>query len=82
MTWRFILMPLLKTIRGLTRRSKLLLAWDVFMVWVATINLTLILFDLTYLWLRPIYFNHIPVVACQGLTNRRHSQACHRSPTR
>jgi hypothetical protein len=36
--------------------------WDLFMVWVVLINLTLILFDLTYLWLRPIYFNHLPVV--------------------
>ena len=26
------------------------------MVWVALINLSLILFDLTYLWLRPVYF--------------------------
>jgi len=32
------------------------------MVWVVLINLSLILFDLTYLWLRPIYFTHLPVV--------------------
>ncbi len=36
--------------------------WDLFMVWVVLINLSLILFDLTYLWLRPIYFTHLPVV--------------------
>jgi len=29
---------------------------------VVLINLSLILFDLTYLWLRPIYFTHLPVV--------------------
>ncbi len=32
------------------------------MVWVALINLWLILFDLTYLWMRPYYFSYIPVV--------------------
>ncbi len=36
--------------------------WDVFMVWAALINLYLIAFDLTYLWLRPLYFRHLPVV--------------------
>jgi len=36
--------------------------WDLFMVWVVLINLSLILFELTYLWLRPIYFTHLPVV--------------------
>ena len=36
--------------------------WDLFMVWVVVVNLTLILFDLTYLWLRPIYFEYLPVV--------------------
>ena len=36
--------------------------WDLFMVWVVLINLSLILFDLTYLWLRPTYFNYVPVV--------------------
>jgi hypothetical protein len=36
--------------------------WDLFMVWVVIINLTLILFDLSYLWLRPIYFKHLPIV--------------------
>ena len=52
-----------RTIRGLSRRSKLNLAWDVFMVWVAIINLWMILFDLSYLWLRPLYFTYVPVVA-------------------
>jgi hypothetical protein len=36
--------------------------WDLFMVWVVIVNLTLILFDLTYLWLRPFYFRHLPAV--------------------
>ena len=36
--------------------------WDLFMVWVVIINLTLILFDLTYLWLRPTYFKWVPLV--------------------
>jgi len=36
--------------------------WDLFMVWVVIINLTLILFDLTYLWLRPTYFRYLPIV--------------------
>jgi len=49
-------------IRRLSSRSKLRLAWDVFMVWVALINLWMILFDLTYLWLRPQYFTYLPVV--------------------
>ena len=49
-------------IGNLNRRSKQILVWDVFMVWVAVINLWMILFDLTYLWLRPVYFNYVPVV--------------------
>ena len=36
--------------------------WDLFMVWVVIINLCLILFDLTYLWLRPTYFTYLPIV--------------------
>jgi len=36
--------------------------WDLFMVWIVIINLTVILFDLTYLWLRPTYFTYLPVV--------------------
>jgi len=38
------------------------LLWDLFMVWVALINLGLIAFDLTYPWLRPYYFHYVPVV--------------------
>jgi hypothetical protein len=48
---------------NLSRRSKLLLVWDVFMVWVAIINLWMIIFDLSYLWLRPQYVTYLPVVA-------------------
>jgi len=36
--------------------------WDLFMVWVVFINLCLILFDLTYLWMRPTYFKYVPIV--------------------
>jgi hypothetical protein len=32
------------------------------MVWVVIINLCLILFDLTYLWLRPTYFTYLPLI--------------------
>lgn len=38
------------------------LAWDLFMVWVALVNLGLIAFDLTYLWLRPSYLELLPTV--------------------
>jgi hypothetical protein len=37
-------------------------AWDLLMVYLAVINLSLIVFDMTYLWLRPTYFRHLPVV--------------------
>jgi hypothetical protein len=37
--------------------------WDLFMVWAALINLYLIAFDLSYLWLRPLYFQYMPVVS-------------------
>jgi len=37
-------------------------AWDLFMVYLAIVNVSLIVFDLTYLWLRPFYFQHLPVV--------------------
>jgi hypothetical protein len=40
----------------------LAVAWDLFMVYLALVNLGLILFDLTYLWLRPTYFHLLPVV--------------------
>ncbi len=46
----------------MSRKDKLTLAWDLFMVWVALINLWLILFDLTYLWARPVYLKAAPVV--------------------
>ncbi len=52
-----------RAVGNLSRRSKLLLAWDVFMVWVAIINLWMIVFDLSYLWLRPQYVSYLPVVA-------------------
>jgi len=55
-------MKLVQGFHDLSRRAKRALAWDVFMVWVAIINLSLIVFDLTYLWLRPAYFRHLPVV--------------------
>ena len=32
------------------------------MVYLAIVNLGLILFDLTYLWLRPVYFRHLPSI--------------------
>jgi hypothetical protein len=37
-------------------------AWDLFMVYLAVINVSLILFDLTYFWMRPFYSRHVPVV--------------------
>ncbi len=49
-------------LRSLPRRDKVRLAWDIFMVWVALINLWMIVFDLTYLWLRPYYFRYVPVI--------------------
>ncbi len=52
----------LTEIRNLPRREKVRLAWDLFMVWVALINLWMILFDLSYLWIRPLYFHYLPVV--------------------
>ena len=36
--------------------------WDLFMVYLAIVNVSLILFDLTYLWIRPFYANHLPLV--------------------
>jgi hypothetical protein len=44
------------------RRWDLRLLWDIFMVWVATVNLGLIVFDLTYLVLRPVYRRTVPAV--------------------
>ncbi len=43
-------------------RQVLVLLWDLFMVWMAIVNLSLILFDMTYVWLRPYYFTYVPVV--------------------
>lgn len=40
----------------------MILLWDLFMVWMAIVNLSLILFDMTYLWLRPLYFQYTPVI--------------------
>lgn len=37
-------------------------AWDMFMVYLAVINVSLIVFDLTYLYLRPYYDQYLPVV--------------------
>jgi len=42
--------------------QSLVLLWDLFMVWMAVINLSLIVFDLSYLWLRPLYFHYVPVL--------------------
>ncbi len=44
------------------RHWNLRLLWDLFMVWVALVNLGMILFDLTYLLLRPTYFRYTRVV--------------------
>jgi len=38
------------------------LLWDLFMVWIALVNLGLILFDLTYLPMRPTYLHYLPAV--------------------
>ncbi len=53
---------MLGTWRKIRGRVTLRLLWDLFMVWVALVNLSLIVFDLTYLWLRPTYFHYLPVV--------------------
>ncbi len=55
-------MGLLTRFRAFRRRLTPRLLWDLLMVYLATINVGLILFDLTYLWLRPHYFRHLPVV--------------------
>jgi hypothetical protein len=38
------------------------LLWDIAMVFIVLGNLSLILFDLTYLWLRPFYFKNFPLL--------------------
>ncbi|MCC5813166.1 MAG: hypothetical protein JJT78_00285 [Leptospira sp.] len=46
------------------RKSKFnpMIIWDFVMVLIVLANLTLIVFDLTYLWLRPFYFQNFPKV--------------------
>lgn len=44
-------------------RARALLAWDVFMVYLAIVNVLLIAFDTTYFWLRPFWVEHLPAVA-------------------
>ena len=44
------------------RNWNLRLAWDLFMVWIALVNVSLILFDMTYLLMRPTYRAWVPVV--------------------
>ena len=44
------------------RNWNLRLIWDVFMVWVALVNLWLIVFDITYLILRPTYYRWVPIL--------------------
>lgn len=44
-------------------RSRALLAWDLFMVYLAIVNVLLIAFDFTYFWARPFYVEHLPAVA-------------------
>jgi hypothetical protein len=43
-------------------RSRALLAWDVFMVYLAIVNVLLIAFDATYFWVRPFYVERLPAV--------------------
>jgi hypothetical protein len=49
-------------IRAFGRSLTPQLLWDFVMVYLAILNLGLILFDLTYLWLRPFYFRHVPSI--------------------
>lgn len=44
------------------RQWNMRLGWDWFMVWVAIMNLSLILFEFTYLPLRPFYLRNLPAV--------------------
>ncbi|MCS7153437.1 MAG: hypothetical protein N2253_00420 [Bacteroidia bacterium] len=41
-------------------RQRLETAWDIFMLVIAFLNITLILFDLTYISLRPFYIKYFP----------------------
>lgn len=45
-----------------SKKFDLFIIWDFVMVMVVLANLTLILFDLTYLWLRPYYYKNFPEV--------------------
>lgn len=47
---------------ALSGKERFRLAWDLLMVWVALINLWMIVFDLSYLLLRPYYLQYLPVV--------------------
>jgi len=44
------------------RELTLPILWDLFMLLLAFVNMWLIVFDLTYLYLRPVYFRYLPVV--------------------
>lgn len=55
-------MPSFRAWRAKYGRLTLRSIWDLFMVWVVFINLCLILFDLSYLWLRPTYLRYLPPV--------------------
>ncbi|MCU0232927.1 MAG: ion transporter [Thermoanaerobaculales bacterium] len=55
-------MPSFRAWRAKYGRLTLRSLWDLFMVWVVFINLCLILFDLSYPWLRPTYFRYLPPV--------------------
>lgn len=44
------------------RRVTPAILWDSLMIYLAFVNVALIGFDFTYLWLRPVYFQHLPLV--------------------
>lgn len=44
------------------KKFELTILWDIFMVLVVMTNLCLILFDMTYLWLRPFYYKNFPKI--------------------
>jgi len=44
------------------KKFDLFIIWDFVMVMVVLANLTLIVFDLTYLWLRPYYYKEFPAI--------------------
>ena len=51
-----------KRVKFLAQHMTRSVAWDLFMVYLAVINVSLIVFDLTYLWMRGFYSDHLPVV--------------------